>query len=678
MNNLKINVIDGIMGSGKSTGMINKIKHIKSQNPDEKFLVIVPYLEEVNRYKQKLIGFYPLSKDNPPKRITLKKYLEEKRDIICTHQLFLQNSDLISTYAQDYNLVIDEALNSLISVAEFPQLITSNKLNSNIGIDGNNNLYLKDTAQKYTFSDTDIDNLINSNYLEYSSTQENLIVWSNKIIDENSILNCIKNYFTQYDIYRLEAKHELEDNSYYYISLFPIKTFQIFKSIYILTYLWNAQLMKYYFDFYNATYTYLYPIPCHPITKNQDDLENLNLKEVDSNKNYIKFAHEDRDFIISNNKRLYLNFEKIVKFKTCENINIPGYKLNEDTKNIVKDTKSRTSLYTFWNKNKKAKGTITLSYSYYTKYLNEKNDNEILDILKNNIKKFCKDNIPKEIRKNKEIIWTVFDSAKNKFNSSNYISEKNYIPINAKATNEYRNANVLIYLVNRYINPHLYNFITKYCHTGSEFSEDLYALSELIQWIWRSAIRDNKPICIYIASERMLNILLDWLNDVLIDEPFKDNYSSMLSNQILDEQDNNTNLISQNTDNADKSTTNIDNIEIKPTPIKSGIFSNSLAKQKFKQKCIEEIAKYIRDTIYETKSFFFLVDENLEILNYSYPYELILYTMKLQAPDFIIAKSTAKKNSLSEENYIDSLFKIIQENIDSANKSFDFNNQFIK
>ena len=73
-----------------------------------------------------------------------------------------------------------------------------------------------------------------------------------------------------------------------------------------------------------------------------------------------------------------------------------------------------------------------------------------------------------------------------------------------------------------------------------------------------------------------------------------------------------------------------------------------------------------------------MVDENLEILNYSYPYELILYTMKLQAPDFIIAKSTAKKNSLSEENYIDSLFKIIQENIDSANKSFDFNNQFIK
>ena len=42
-------------------------------------------------------------------------------------------------------------------------------------------------------------------------------------------------------------------------------------------------------------------------------------------------------------------------------------------------------------KNKKAKGTITLSYSFYHKYL-DNNDNTILEILKDNIHKFCKDN----------------------------------------------------------------------------------------------------------------------------------------------------------------------------------------------------------------------------------------------------------------------------------------------
>ena len=57
MENLKINIVDGIMGSGKSSGMINKINNLKNKNPDNKFLVIVPYLDEVGRYSNSLKGF---------------------------------------------------------------------------------------------------------------------------------------------------------------------------------------------------------------------------------------------------------------------------------------------------------------------------------------------------------------------------------------------------------------------------------------------------------------------------------------------------------------------------------------------------------------------------------------------------------------------------------------------
>ena len=42
--------------------------------------------------------------------------------------------------------------------------------------------------------------------------------------------------------------------------------------------------------------------------------------------------------------------------------------------------------------------------------------------------------------------------------------------------------------------------------------EDTWALSELLQWIFRSAIREHKEINIYIPSERMRNLLLEWLN----------------------------------------------------------------------------------------------------------------------------------------------------------------------
>ena len=47
---------------------------------------------------------------------------------------------------------------------------------------------------------------------------------------------------------------------------------------------------------------------------------------------------------------------------------------------------------------------------------------------------------------------------------------------------------------------------------GVKVNQDQYALSALVQWIFRSAIRDGKPITLYIPSERMRGLLVDWLN----------------------------------------------------------------------------------------------------------------------------------------------------------------------
>ena len=46
---------------------------------------------------------------------------------------------------------------------------------------------------------------------------------------------------------------------------------------------------------------------------------------------------------------------------------------------------------------------------------------------------------------------------------------------------------------------------------GVAIDEDTWALSELIQWTFRSAIRENKPINIYIPSKRMRDLFIDWL-----------------------------------------------------------------------------------------------------------------------------------------------------------------------
>ena len=58
--------------------------------------------------------------------------------------------------------------------------------------------------------------------------------------------------------------------------------------------------------------------------------------------------------------------------------------------------------------------------------------------------------------------------------------------------------------------PDIKKFIT---HYDINFDEDLFALSALLQWIWRSQIRDGKPIQIYIPSERMRGLLKGWIGE---------------------------------------------------------------------------------------------------------------------------------------------------------------------
>ena len=51
---------------------------------------------------------------------------------------------------------------------------------------------------------------------------------------------------------------------------------------------------------------------------------------------------------------------------------------------------------------------------------------------------------------------------------------------------------------------------------GITVNEELYALSEMIQWIWRSQIRDGSPIIVFIPSERMRSLFVQWLNSASV------------------------------------------------------------------------------------------------------------------------------------------------------------------
>lgn len=104
--------------------------------------------------------------------------------------------------------------------------------------------------------------------------------------------------------------------------------------------------------------------------------------------------------------------------------------------------------------------------------------------------------------------WTTFTKAKSALRGGRY--RKGFIPCNAKATNDYRHKRSLAYLCNIFHQPPI---VAYFQERGIDVDQDAFALSEMVQWVWRSQIREEKPITLYIPSQRMRALFLSWLND---------------------------------------------------------------------------------------------------------------------------------------------------------------------
>jgi hypothetical protein len=106
-------------------------------------------------------------------------------------------------------------------------------------------------------------------------------------------------------------------------------------------------------------------------------------------------------------------------------------------------------------------------------------------------------------------LWSIYKQGQK------YIRRKGYtnrsLAFNCRATNDYSQARALAYLVNVFPDPQVTGYFAR---NGVAVNESLYALSIMIQWIWRSAIRNGEDIMIYVPSRRMRELLSGWLEDV--------------------------------------------------------------------------------------------------------------------------------------------------------------------
>jgi len=105
--------------------------------------------------------------------------------------------------------------------------------------------------------------------------------------------------------------------------------------------------------------------------------------------------------------------------------------------------------------------------------------------------------------------WTTFADHRIDLKGAMYSNPSCWIALNTKATNQFSHKTSMAYLANRYSLPIVRNFFND---KGIPYSEDIFALSEMIQVLWRTAIRNNEPVQFYIPSERMRNLFKLWLS----------------------------------------------------------------------------------------------------------------------------------------------------------------------
>lgn len=115
-------------------------------------------------------------------------------------------------------------------------------------------------------------------------------------------------------------------------------------------------------------------------------------------------------------------------------------------------------------------------------------------------------------------MWSSLDKDRKNLKGNGYAGS--WIPSNAKATNDYDDRRNLAYCVNVYPYQPIRRYFEEYRQT---VDADMYAVTQLVQWVWRSRIRKQKnkdgapipdserTITLYLPSARMRELLADWL-----------------------------------------------------------------------------------------------------------------------------------------------------------------------
>jgi hypothetical protein len=409
-----IKVVDSIMGSGKTSWAIDMIN--SDTCFDRHFLFVTPFLDEVKRIKEsceiKRFADPKIFSDKGKlvcKKDHFKRLLTDGKNIVTTHAMFkIMDKETINLlYINNYTLILDEVMDVIEELNIKPKDVEMLK-------------------EKWILIDE------NTGKVSWNVDQE-------KLEEYDGVFNTIRELAINGNLILFQNKILLWK--------FPIEVFKAFEEVYILTYLFDGQPQRYYYD----------------------------MNKIKYNKYQVKQVHDQHKY-------------KLIPFDT---VNEKEVKLN---------IKNKINIYE-GALNKIGENETALSKSWYTK-----DEKYKCKLLKKTIYNYFHNIVKSKSDLN---MWTTFATFRGRLKGSGYT--KGFVSCNSRATNQYASKHYLVYMVNRFESPIIVNYF--YSRGNIDIDQEYYALAEFIQWIWRSGIRNNEEIYLFVPSLRMRKLLIDWLNN---------------------------------------------------------------------------------------------------------------------------------------------------------------------
>lgn len=289
--------------------------------------------------------------------------------------------------------------------------------------------------------------------------KETLQVHWKSDLETKSINKFTKPSSTEYKIWHARNGELYREKEKTYIWLPNRNLFKNFNRIFILTYDFYNQLFRCCLDVYGFSYKYI--------------------------KTKQKFREfEENELII------------------CDEL------LDKPVSQNVQYIKSLVTIFEHPKLNQIGDDEFSLSNSWY----NNINNRLLLGQIRKNVVNYFVNLGTAANTKNKittqDFLWTCF------IKYQRVISDKRtqhcFLNCNARAYNSFSKKKNLAYLCNRFPKPSFARFFRA---KGITLDNEKYALQELLQWMFRSQLRLNRPIEIYIPSHRMRGILREWLED---------------------------------------------------------------------------------------------------------------------------------------------------------------------